>query len=373
MVGGPAPATNAPRSFCGVVPGIIPRLMSALIQWHATPDLYAWRFPAAEIDNGAQLIVAESQEAVLVTGGAMEGPFKTGRHVIDTEKVPLLGRLFGKSPRVPVEVWFVNRMITLDVKWGTADPIQLQDPRFGIMVPVRAFGQLGVQIDHSRKFLVKLVGTLTAFDRARLVSYFRGVVLTAVKDLIAQKVAGGGVSFLELSAKLQEISQALRQGLETEFGEYGLRLMAFHVNSINVPEDDPAVARLKSALVARAERQILGGDATPGKAPPVQIVCDKCGTTAQRGARFCPACGDPFRLCPSCGTDNPQDRGQCRSCGAPLTVACQSCGAEMPPGSRFCSACGKPPTGACASCGAALLPGAKFCPGCGKPAGGARG
>jgi hypothetical protein len=347
--------------------------MPALIQWHATPDVYAWRFPQAEIDNGSHLIVAESQEAVLVTGGTLEGPFKTGRHMIDTDQVPLLGRLFGRSPRMPVEVWFVNRVITLDVKWGTADPIQLQDPRFGIMVPVRAFGQLGVQIEHSRKFLVKLVGTLQAFDRQRMISYFRGVVLTAVKDVIAQRVGEGGVSFLQLSAELAEISSGLRSSLEAEFAEYGLRLISFHVNSINVPEDDPAVARLKTALTTRAERQILAGAPVDAPQGPVLVACDKCGTTAPRGSRFCPSCGDPFRLCPNCGADNPQDRKDCRSCGAPLSVACSACGAELRPGAKFCSTCGKAMGSACAACGAEVAASAKFCPSCGKPVGGGRG
>ena len=32
-------------------------------------------------------------------------------------------------------------------------------------MPVRAFGQFGIQIEESKKFLIKLVGTLSQFDK----------------------------------------------------------------------------------------------------------------------------------------------------------------------------------------------------------------
>jgi membrane protease subunit (stomatin/prohibitin family) len=40
--------------------------------------------------------------------------------------------------------------------------------------------------------------------------------------------------------------------------EYGIKLLNFNVNDINVPEDDPAVKKLKDALAKKAEMDILG-------------------------------------------------------------------------------------------------------------------
>ncbi|MDE8209606.1 SPFH domain-containing protein, partial [Erysipelothrix rhusiopathiae] len=42
---------------------------------------------------------------------------------------------FGKKSPFKAEVWFVNKAHTLDIKWGTTSPIQIQDPKYGIYVP----------------------------------------------------------------------------------------------------------------------------------------------------------------------------------------------------------------------------------------------
>jgi len=35
----------------------------------------------------------------------------------------------------------------LDNKWGTIRPIQLEDPKYGLVVPVRAFGPVPVNLE----------------------------------------------------------------------------------------------------------------------------------------------------------------------------------------------------------------------------------
>ena len=62
------------------------------------------------------------------------------------------------------------------------------------------------------------------------------------------------------------------------------------------------------------------------------------------------------RGCSKCGTQNPDQAGFCRGCGAGLgtaaaapieptaTVACRACGALNPAGARFCANCGADPT-----------------------------
>ena len=139
-----------------------------LVKWNGSPSLLAWKFPSEELSTWTQLIVNESQDAYVVRGGVYEGPFGAGRHTLSTENLPLLRSLigipFGGSSPFSAEVWYVNRVTNLDVRWGTPDPIQLLDPRYGIMVPVRAFGQYGIRIVDSKKFLLKLVGTLPGFD-----------------------------------------------------------------------------------------------------------------------------------------------------------------------------------------------------------------
>lgn len=224
--------------------------------------MLAWKFPSQELSTWTQLIVNESQEAFVVRGGVYDGPFGAGRHTLKTENLPglrgLLGLPFGGKSPFTAEVWFVNRLTNLDVKWGTPDAIQLQDPRFQVMVPVRAFGQYGMRIEDSKRFLLKLVGTVAGFDVDTLNEYFRGVFITRIKTGIANAIIKQGQSVLEVTTQLESLSLALKQSLTPEMAEYGVALSQFNIHSINVPEDDPAVRTLKAALAKRAEMGIVG-------------------------------------------------------------------------------------------------------------------
>jgi len=233
-----------------------------LVKWNGTADAIAWKFPSEQLSTWTQLIVNESQEAYVVSGGVYDGPFLAGRHILKTENLPVirtfLGLAFGGQSPFTAEVWYVNKAVNLDIKWGTPDPIQLKDPMHQIMVPIRAFGQYGIKIIDSKKFLLKLVGTLTKFDSKALSEYFRGVFLSKIKVEIATNIVKQGISVLEISTDLTRISSDLRETLNNDVLEYGVELVQFNILSINVPEDDPAVISLKNTLAKKAEMGIIG-------------------------------------------------------------------------------------------------------------------
>jgi membrane protease subunit (stomatin/prohibitin family) len=233
-----------------------------LVKWDGNPSLLAWRFPSQELSTWTQLIVNESQEAYLVRGGVYDGPYGAGRHTLSSENIPLIRSLIGlpfggKSP-FTAEVWFVNKQTNLDIRWGTPDSIQLQDPKYAVMLPVRAFGQYGVKVGDSKKFLLKLVGTLPGFDIGTLSNYFNGVFITKIKTEISSAIIKKGLSILEVSTHLEELSGILRDSLSIHASEYGIQLAQFNIHSINVPEDDSAVKSLKAALAKKAEMGIVG-------------------------------------------------------------------------------------------------------------------
>lgn len=234
------------------------------VKWDGSPSQLAWKYPSQELSTLTQLIVNESQQAFVVRDGVYEGPFGAGRHTLSTNNIPLLRQLiglpFGGQTPFAAEVWFVNQTAKLDVRWGTTDPIQLQDPKFGIMVPVRAFGQYGIEIVDTKRFLMKLVGTSPGFDAATLADYFRGMYTTRIKTAIAGAITGSGVSVLDISTRLDDLSATLKQALAGDIAEYGVALTQFSIESINVPETDPAVQKLKAALARRAEMNIVGYD-----------------------------------------------------------------------------------------------------------------
>lgn len=400
-----------------------------LVKWNANPSILAWKFPSEELSTWTQLIVNETQEAYLVKEGVYQGPFGAGRHTLSTENIPLLRTLIGipfggKSP-FTAEVWYVNRATNLDVRWGTPDPIQLQDPKYQIMVPVRAFGQYGIKIVDPKKFLLKLVGTLPGFDVGTLSDYFKGVFTTKIKSGIANAIIKNGQSVLEISTQLEVLSDVLKTALAPEMDEYGVGLAQFNIHSINVPEDNPAVVTLKSALARRTEMGLLGtnyqqqrsfdvletaagneGSAggvmgagmgmgmgiamggpiggafaqiTPQMQPAVnqsQITCQKCNTANAPGMKFCGGCGNDLSVtqggaanpttltCDNCRTSVPKGAKFCPNCADPIN-ACPSCGEDNPDGAQRCRKCDQAMPINCGKCNAVVPPNSKFCPECG--------
>lgn len=231
------------------------------VKWDGSPNILAWKFPSEELSTWTQLIVNETQEAYVVHGGVYDGPFGAGRHTLETENLPvirnLLGIPFGGKSPFAAEVWFVNKSVNVKINWGTPDPIQLEDPKYKIFIPVRAFGQYWVRISDSKRFLMQLVGTARGFEVGTLQDYFSGILTTQIKQAIADSIITNQIPVLEMSTRIEELSLNLRNTLTNNVKEYGIEVSQFNFESINVPEDDPAVISLKAALAKRAELGIL--------------------------------------------------------------------------------------------------------------------
>ena len=238
------------------------------------PDNLAWKYrdndhlKAGEfhIRNGTQVIVNEAQEVVFVKEGKILDILPPGRHKLSTQTIPLLSKIvnipYGGTENSPftAEIWYINKLYSLDVKWGTTPAIQLQDPKYKLFITVMAHGSFGIQVEDSRKFMTKLVGTLANFERMTMVKFFRGLFVSHVKNVIGSYLVKKNVSILEINAYITEISKALEETLSPELSNYGIKLANFYVTSIEVQESDPTVRKLKDVLVKKAEMDIVGYD-----------------------------------------------------------------------------------------------------------------
>ncbi len=399
-----------------------------VVKYNGSPDVFAWKYPSEELGTWTQLVVNESQEAVLYKGGKALDIFGSGRHTLNTENIPLLNKIVnlpfgGKSP-FTAEVWYVNKVYSLDIKWGTVTPIQIQDPKYGVFVPVRSYGQFGIKIDDSKKFLIKLIGTLPIFDKSSILKYFRGLYITKVKDSISTYLIHKQISILEINAYLDEISCYMKERIEPTFDDYGIKLVNFYVNDINVPENDAAVVKLKDALAKRAEMNIIGynyqqersfdtlegaaknpgtnsaefmgagmglgmgvsmggsfGNAFGGITKEINTshedtkICAKCQSVINKAVRFCPNCGSDTQnadkskaldlKCNNCGSVLHKNMKFCPECGNKYNP-CPECGADLDEGAMKCNFCGYEFPVPCPNCGNTLnSKSLKFCPECG--------
>lgn len=375
-----------------------------VVKYNGGPDVFAWKYPSEELGTWTQLIVNESQEAILFKGGQALDLFPSGRHTLETANIPFLDKIvnlpFGGRSPFTAEIWYINKVYSLDVKWGTATPIQLQDPKYKVFIPVRSFGQFGIQIDDSRKFLIKLVGTLPAFDKDSIIKYFRGLYLTKIKDVISSYLVHKQISILDINAYLDELSEQLKEKIQPILSEYGIKLVNFYVNDINIPEDDTAVIKLKDALAKRAEMDIVGYNYTQERSFDTMEGAATNPSSGQAG--FMGAglgvgmgigIGNGFgsqmsaltknmtitsitKTCPNCGTEMDYEKRFCSDCGFDTqkkdenkkreTVTCSNCGAAFSVNTKFCPDCGDK-YNPCHKCGADLKEDTTICPDCGSP------
>lgn len=222
------------------------------------------KFPSEDLRMGTQLVVYTSQTAFFVKGGVVCDEFPAGTYTIKTENIPLLNKIinlpFGSKSPFQAEVWFINHISKLDMKWGTPQPLQLEDPRYGVIVPVRAFGQYGIKISNARRFMEMLIGNMSSFSAEQIDAYFKGKMIAALNVLISHKIAKDKISILDINTNLLEMSEYCKVQIQQSMEQYGVELCDFTIMSINVPQDDPSIAKLKAAKDEMARINIMGRD-----------------------------------------------------------------------------------------------------------------
>jgi membrane protease subunit (stomatin/prohibitin family) len=222
-----------------------------VVKYDGNDDEFVWKYPSEDLRLGTQLVVKTAQTAFFVRGGKILDQFEPGTETLKSGNIPLLNKLvnipFGGDSPFQAEVWFVNLISKLDNKWGTPTPIQLEDPKYGIVIPVRAFGQFGLKIGNPRLFLESLVGTMKVYSAQKIVEYFKGKIISTISTAIGKKMIIEGISILQMSAFLDDLSIYSAEAIKEEFAKYGVEIENFFIMSINIPEDDPSVVKLKEA------------------------------------------------------------------------------------------------------------------------------
>ena len=398
-----------------------------VVKYDGNDNEFVWKFPSTDLRLGTQLVVKPAQTAFFIKGGKIFDQFETGTVTLKSGNIPLLNKLinlpFGGDSPFQSEVWFINLISKLDNKWGTPTPIQLEDPKYGIVVPVRSFGQFGIRISDPRLFLESLVGTIKIYTADKIVEYFTGKIISSLSSIITKKIVFDGISILQISAFLDDLSKYCESAIQTEFNKFGIDIVNFFIISINIPEDDPSVIKLKEIKekamyihtvgkdvysfdrsmdvletaagnegnsgnlmgagmglgmglgvggVMGGQMGNIAGQVNTNLNQP-RLLCNKCNSPLQQSDRFCGVCGNDQKtesesaksiICDKCGKTSPLGTKFCQHCGD-VFILCKSCGTDNPENTKFCINCGKPMDSKCPNCQAEIAINAKFCGNCG--------
>jgi len=231
----------------------MPKLMDVIEFLDNSGNTMVKRMPndgPAEIKWGAQLTVRESQEAVFFRDGKALDVFKPGRHVLETQNIPLVGKWvtsFGYGPNSPfrAEVYFVGKQLFTNLKWGTKEPILFKDTELK-MIRIRSFGSFSIQVSDSLLFINKIVGTRGTYSNDDIEEYLKSIIVSRLTNILGDDLK----TVFDMPSSFDDISLAARIKLQSEFEGLGLYLHDFYINSISVPEDVQQVIDQRSGMSA---------------------------------------------------------------------------------------------------------------------------
>lgn len=356
-----------------------------------------------EIKVGAQLVVQESQWAVFFRDGKALDVFGPGRHTLTTMNIPILSKLinmpFGGTSPFRADVYYINRKVFTDMKWGTKEPVLFRDSEFA-MVRLRAFGKFATKVVEPQLFINTFVGSKGVQSADDVETYVKDIIVARLQDVLGENLK----TVLDLARMYDELAEGLKARTREDFAKYGLELVDLFIGAITPPEEVQKVIDERSGMAAvgnmgaymqfkaaksmeEAAKNPSGGAAAAGMGLGVgagmgmmvpgmlaqsmtQAGAAAAGAGAAAGAAT--GAGAAQVACPGCNAPNAPGAKFCQACGKPMAppqVACPACNAMNPQGAKFCMGCGKPMAAGpakCPKCNTENAPGAKFCANCGN-------
>lgn len=203
-----------------------------------------------------------------------------------------------------VDVVYMSREARLTVSWGTRSRMSATDAATGVRLELGANGRMEVGIARPDVVYRALMGRDRIFTSEKLSVRLASRVTEELCGMLDAALATAKLSYADLQSSLPVLSDALRKAFSELFEkEYGLRVYAFSVRSVYIPE-----SCLKLMRDAR-------------RAPDVTY-CPDCGREYASGERYCAACGARLVsagcVCAHCGTVNVESAVFCSHCGKKL-------------------------------------------------------
>ncbi len=225
------------------------------------------RFPetgVADLRFGSQVIVRESQKAIFFRDGKALDILGPGRHTISTANFPLLTALLGTAfnNRTPftAEVYYVSMREFADVKWGTSQPIIVQNAGVGLGISLlQGFGTYSFQVSDPQQFVTQIVGASQSYSLSAIENRLRSMLLSKIQDVLGTTTATQNV--LQLIGLTEELSAAVKAKAQDDFAAIGLLLKSFYISSLKPSEKSAEELRAMGMLDMGTYTQLQAADA----------------------------------------------------------------------------------------------------------------
>ncbi len=221
-------------------------------------DYLIWKYPNREIEVGSQVIVNESEEALLFENGQLVHILEAGRHVIESGNIPgmdgIIRRSIGNNSPIKIDVWFVSKVVSTDYKWGVQ--LQVKDNTHQLIVPVGSYGSILLRIEDPASLALQVVGKKKQMSKDELKDFLMPSIERSLKEYIAEKIKEGTLDVFNIETILVEASNQTKNSLEVLFERFGLKVIEFFIQGIEVIGDNPEYKKIKESLADAASLRI---------------------------------------------------------------------------------------------------------------------
>tara|TARA_B100000287_G_scaffold311034_1_gene294287 strand:+ start:547 stop:1491 length:945 start_codon:yes stop_codon:yes gene_type:complete len=237
------------------------------VESKSSNDYLIWKYPNREIEVGSQVIVNESEEALLFENGQLIEILDAGRHVIESGNIPgmdgIIRRSIGNNSPIKIDVWFVSKVVSTDYKWGVQ--LQVKDNTHQLIVPVGSYGSILLRIEDPASLVLQVVGKKKEMSKDELKDFLMPSIERSLKEYIAEKIKQGTLDVFNIETILVEASNKTKDSLEVLFERFGLKVIEFFIQGIEVIGDNPEYKKIKESLADAASLRIRAKAASDTK------------------------------------------------------------------------------------------------------------
>lgn len=183
------------------------------------------------------------------------------------------------------------------------------------------------------------------------------MINTKIKTTLGEYVIKNNISTLDIAYYMEDIANNCKGKLEEEMLRFGLDIVNFFIESINVPDED--LNTINNILNKKAEFDIMG-DARYQTSRGYDVLEKAAGSDGAAGSVAAAGVGLGLGIgatqtvgnmmkqsmadkagviCPKCG-HNVKDAKFCPNCGNKVILECGKCKKAVPLGTKFCPDCG---------------------------------
>lgn len=320
--------------------GLFSGQFANVVEWQEfREDMIFYKWNNKEIKKGSRLIIRPGQDAIFLYNGKIEGIFKDdGDYDIESQIIPFLSTLkgfkFGFNSGIRAEVLFINTK-EFTVRWGTKNAINIPTPSLPGGMPIRANGTFTFKVAD----YMKLIDQIAGIKQSYLVEDVKIRIISLLDQLLMKWIVKEGKDMFNLQANSFDIANGIREDLDMQVYNMGLRVNNFSIMSFTYPEEVQAMINKNAShsMVGDMSRyqqvsmtdgissgKVRGGgtasdmagmmmgmnmanqmmqsmNQTPSSATPASNLNQSNNTTKPN---FCPNCGQKTgeaNFCPNCG------------------------------------------------------------------------